>query len=146
MTAWTQPTEAERFALLRDAKTVAIVGASPNPERSSNEIARYLKARASYDLYYVNPMSDEVLGEKAYDSLVDLPVVPDIVDVFRRSSEFPAVADEAIRIGAKALWGQLGVADQAAAEQATDAGLRVVMDACIAVEHSKYRAEFVRGA
>jgi predicted CoA-binding protein len=86
---WVGPSARERLAILRKAKSVAIVGASPNPARSSYFVATYLQQSSDYDLYFVNPNADEILGQKVYKSLADLPVVPDIVDVFRRGSDIP---------------------------------------------------------
>ncbi len=121
--------------LLREAKTIAVVGLSSNPERSSYGIAEYLQ-KHGYRVIPVNPAETEVLGEKSYASLKDIPVHIDIVDVFRRSEFVPEIADQAIEIGAQALWLQMGVIHEEAARKARGAGLTVVMNQCIAVDHS----------
>ncbi len=121
--------------LLREAKTIAVVGLSSNPERSSYGIAEYLQ-KHGYRVIPVNPAETEVLGEKSYASLKDIPVHIDIVDVFRRSEFVPEIADQAIEIGAQALWLQMGVIHEEAARIARCAGLTVVMNQCIAVDHS----------
>lgn len=124
--------------ILRNAKTIAVVGLSSNPLRASNEVAAYLKA-AGYRIIPVNPNEREVLGEKAYARLEDIPEPVDIVDVFRRSEEVPRVADSAIGIKAKVLWMQLGIENSQAAEKARAAGLAVVENACLLVEHKRRR-------
>ena len=121
--------------LLRDAKTIAVVGLSGNPQRPSYGVAQYLQ-RHGYHVIPVNPSEEEVLGEKSYASLKDIPEHVDIVDVFRRSEFVPDIADQAIEIGARALWLQVGVIHEEAAGKASAAGLTVVMDQCIAVDHS----------
>jgi len=118
--------------ILRGAKTIAVVGLSANPMRASHGVAEYLKS-AGYRIIPVNPNETEVLGEKAYARLVD------IVDVFRRAEEVPALAESAIGIGAKVLWMQLGIENAAAAERALAAGLVVVEDSCLMVEHKRRR-------
>lgn len=125
--------------LLRDSKTIAIVGLSSNPRRPSHEIAAYLQS-AGFKIIPVNPNESEVLGQKSYARLEDIPEPVDIVDIFRRPEEVPPVADSAIAIGAKALWLQLGVTSPAAAEKARAAGLLVVEDACLLIEHKKRRS------
>ena len=96
---WVGPTAKERLKILRAAKTVAIVGASPNPARSSYFVATYLQQSSDYELYFVNPNADEILGRPVYKSLADLPVVPDIVDVFRKASDIQSVIDDVVAIG-----------------------------------------------
>lgn len=135
---WQGPTAPERLATLRRAKSIAIVGASNNPARASYFVGTYLLSSSPYDVYFVNPMADEILGHKAYASLADLPVVPDIVDVFRRHEDLPGVAQEAVEIGAKTLWLQLGSWNEEAAGVAENAGLNVVMDRCIKIEHARF--------
>jgi len=125
-------------SILREAKTVAVVGLSSNPARPSYEVAAYLQG-AGYRIIPVNPNEREVLGEKAYARLEDVPEKVDIVDVFRRAEEVPAVADAALAIGAKVLWMQLGIMNTAAAEKSRAAGMTVVEDACILVEHKRRR-------
>lgn len=135
---WVGPNQQERFGLLRRAKSVAIVGASNNPARASFFVATYLLSSTAYDVYLVNPREKEILGQPVYASLADLPVVPDIVDVFRRHDDLPGVAQEAIDIGAKAVWMQLGSWNEDAAALAEAAGLSVVMDRCIKIEHARF--------
>lgn len=135
---WVGPSAKERQAILRRAKSVAIVGASPNPARSSYFVATYLSQSSDYDLYFVNPNADEILGQPVYKSLADLPVVPDIVDVFRKGSDIPAVIDDVVAIGAKTIWVQLGIWNQDAAIYGESKGLTVVMDRCIKVEHARF--------
>ena len=124
--------------LLTNASTIAMVGASSNPDRPSNGIMRKLLS-AGYRVIPVNPNETSVLGERAYPSLADVPERIDIVDVFRRAEFTPAIADEAVKIGAKALWLQSGVVNEEAATAARAGGLTVVMDACIGVMHSVLR-------
>lgn len=135
---WVGPSAKERQAILRRAKSVAIVGASPNPARSSYFVATYLQQSSDYDLYFVNPNAEEILGQKVYKSLADLPVVPDIVDVFRRGSDIPSVIDDVVAIGAPTIWVQLGIWNQDAAIYGESKGLTVVMDRCIKVEHARF--------
>ncbi|HEV2013726.1 MAG TPA: CoA-binding protein [Candidatus Dormibacteraeota bacterium] len=122
--------------ILRSAKTIAVVGLSPDPTRPSHGVARYLQ-RAGYRIIPVNPNVDEVLGERAYPSLSQLPGPVDVVDVFRRSEFVGPIVDEAIAIGAGAVWLQDGVIDEAAAERARAAGLDVVMDDCMMRRHAR---------
>lgn len=135
---WIGPSAQERRDILRRAKTVAIVGASPNTARSSYFVATYLQQSSDYDLYFVNPNATEILGQPVYRSLADLPVVPDIVDVFRRGSDIPQVIDEVLAIGATTVWVQLGIWNEEAAYYGESRGLTVVMDRCIKVEHARF--------
>lgn len=135
---WQAPGQQDRFALLRRSRSVAIVGASENPARASYFVATYLQSSSPYDVYFVNPRATEILGQPVYASLADLPVVPDIVDVFRRHDDLPGVAQEAVDVGAKALWLQLGSWNEEAAAIAENAGLSVVMDRCIKIEHARF--------
>ncbi|HUO46594.1 MAG TPA: CoA-binding protein [Acidimicrobiia bacterium] len=132
-----EATPGERLQILREAKTVALVGVSPNPLRSSNFVATYL-TRTPYTMWPVNPHADEVLGLEAYPSLADLPGPPDIVDCFRKASELPGVVEEAIAVGAKVVWFQLGLRNDEAAEMALAAGLKVVQDRCLKIEHARF--------
>jgi hypothetical protein len=124
--------------ILRGTKTIAVVGLSSNPMRASHGVAEYLK-NAGYRIIPVNPNETEVLGEKAYARLEDVPEPVDIVEVFRRAEEVPAVAESAVGIGAKVLWMQLGIENAVAAERAVAAGLAVVEDSCLMVEHKRRR-------
>jgi len=135
---WTGPNQQERFALLRRTKSIAIVGASNNPSRASYFVTTYLLSSSPYDVYLVNPREKEILGQPVYASLAELPVVPDIVDVFRRHDDLSGVAQEAIDVGAKAVWLQLGSWNEEAAALAESAGLSVVMDRCIKIEHARF--------
>lgn len=122
--------------LLTNARVIAVVGHSDNPDRTSYRIAGYLR-RAGYTVYPVNPTVAEIDGEKSYASLADVPEPIDIVDVFRRSEFLPGVVEDAIAVGAKAVWSQLGVYDEGAEQRALDAGLNVIMNRCIKVEHAR---------
>lgn len=135
---WQAPGQQARFSLLRRSKSVAIVGASDNPARASYFVATYLQSSSPYDVYFVNPRAEQILGQPVYASLADLPVVPDIVDVFRRHDDLPGVAQEAVEVGAKTLWLQLGSWNEDAAAIAEQAGLAVVMDRCIKIEHARF--------
>lgn len=135
---WVGPNQQERFALLRRSKSIAIVGASNNPSRASYFVATYLLSSSPYDVYLVNPREKEILGQPVYASLADLPVAPDIVDVFRKHDDLPGVAQEAIDAGAAALWLQLGSWNEEAAALAESAGLSVVMDRCVKIEHARF--------
>ncbi|APH46730.1 CoA-binding protein [Microbacterium sp. 1.5R] len=135
---WEGPSQQQRFGILRRAKSVAIVGASNNPARASYFVATYLLSSTAYDVYLVNPRESEILGQPVYASLSDLPVVPDVVDVFRRHDDLPGVAQEAIEAGAQTLWLQLGSWNEDAAAIAEGAGLSVVMDRCIKIEHARF--------
>jgi uncharacterized protein len=136
---WSPPGATARKAILDRSRSVAIVGASSNPARASNFVATYLlSSSADFDIYLVNPRETEILGEPVYPSLADLPVVPDIVDVFRRSEDLPAIADEAIDARAGAFWVQLGLWSNDAAQRAAGAGLDVVMDRCLKIEHARF--------
>ena len=124
--------------LLRSSHTIAVVGLSSNPCRPSYEVASYLQS-AGYKIIPVNPNESEVLGAKSYARLEDIPEPIDIVDVFRRSEDVPPVADSAIAIHAKVLWLQQEITHPASAEKARAAGLTVVEDACLLIEHKKRR-------
>ena len=128
-------------ALLREARTIAVVGLSPKPARPSNEVASYLQ-EAGYRIVPVNPGHDRLLGERSYRSLAEAARdhTIDVVDVFRRSELAGDVVDEAIAIRPKLIWLQVGVRDDAAAARAAAAGIPIVMDRCLAVEHQRYEA------
>ncbi|MBE0008257.1 CoA-binding protein [Arthrobacter sp. AET 35A] len=135
---WEGPSAPERLSLLRNAKSVAIVGASDKPSRASYFVATYLQSSSPYRLYFVNPVAKEILGQPVYASLADLPEVPDIVDVFRKHDDLPGVLEEAKAVGAKTLWLQLGSWHEGVARDAEEAGLNVVMDRCIKIEHARF--------
>ena len=124
--------------LLRDSKTIAVVGLSSNPARPSHQVAAYLQS-AGYRIIPVNPNETEVLGHKSFPRLEDIPEPIDIVDVFRRPEDVPPVADSAIAVKAKSLWLQQEITHAAASEKARAAGLLVIEDACLLVEHKKRR-------
>lgn len=123
--------------LLRKSRVIAVVGLSSKEFRPSYGVAEYMQ-REGYRIIPVNPHETEVLGEKAYARLEDVPEHIDIVDIFRRSEFVSPVVDDAIRMGANAVWMQEGVVDEQSAEKARAAGLAVVMDRCILKEHSRY--------
>jgi hypothetical protein len=126
--------------ILTKYKTIAVVGLSSNPVRPSYGVTEYMQS-SGYQIIPVNPNETDVLGEPSYASLEDVPQKIEIVDIFRRPEEVPPVVDAAIRAGAKVIWMQQGIANEAAAEKARAAGLTVVMDACILVEHKKRRQQ-----
>ena len=122
--------------LIRDAKTIAVVGVSSRADRASNEVAKYL-IDARYTVYLVNPTETEIFGMPVYDAVAEVPEPVDIVDIFRRPEDMPPVVADAIASGAKAVWMQLGIVNEAAAAEARAAGLEVVMDRCAKIEHGK---------
>ncbi len=122
--------------ILEECRTIAVVGLSSNTWRASNSVSAYMQSKG-YRIIPVNPNETETLGEKAYASLADVPEKYELVNVFRRSAEAGTVVDEAITLGAKAVWLQEGVIDEAAAKRALAAGLLVVMDRCILKEHAR---------
>lgn len=134
---WTEPDHDELRRILRETRTVAVVGASANPMRPSYGVWDYLREASHYELYLVNPTVGEIDGTPVYPSLAELPVVPDMVDVFRRSSELPGVLREAVDVGAKTLWLQQGLWDEQVAEDGVAAGLQVVMDRCLKVDYAR---------
>lgn len=136
---WDPPRPLERKRLLDDARSIAVVGASANPARPSNFVATYLLSSSTdYDVFFVNPRETEILGLPVYPSLDELPTVPDIVDVFRRNEDLPFVAEEAVLVGARTFWAQLGLWSPSAARIAVDGGLDVVMDRCVKIEHARF--------
>jgi predicted CoA-binding protein len=130
------PTDAELRDLLRRYRRIAVVGLSDRPDRPSYGVAEYLK-HAGYDITPVNPTIDETLGLKAVGSLHDVPPPVEIVDVFRRAADVPPVVEDAIAVGAKVVWLQLGIVNEEAATRAREAGLVVVQDRCLKVEHHR---------
>jgi predicted CoA-binding protein len=129
------PSDQELKELLTNATTIAIVGASSNPDKAPYGIMQKLQ-KAGYKVIPINPHETEILGERSYPSLIDVPERIDIVDVFRRAEDTPAIADDAVKIGAKALWLQTGITSEDAAQRAKAGGLSVVMDLCIGATHS----------
>ena len=136
--SWQAPGAQARFELLRTARSIAIVGASDNPARASYFVSTYLLGSSPYEVYFVNPRATTILGRPVYASLADLPVAPDIVDVYRKHDDLPDVAEEAVAVGAKTLWLQLGSWHEGAAAIAEAAGLSVVMDRCVKIEHARF--------
>jgi uncharacterized protein len=130
------PVNDEIVEIINNSKTIAIVGLSDNPERDSFKVGKYMQNNG-YTVIPVNPVKDEILGEKSYASLKDIPVKVDIVDIFRKMEFIPEVVDEAIEIKAETVWMQLGLAHHVSAEKARKAGLKVVQSKCLKVEHAK---------
>jgi predicted CoA-binding protein len=124
--------------VLINAKVIAVVGHSDKPDRTSYHIAQFLRG-VGYKVYPVNPGVSAIDGQPCYSSLKDVPEPVDIVNVFRRSESLSAIVDEAIAVNAKTVWAQLGVSDKLSAQKALDAGLKIVMDACIKVEYRRLR-------
>ncbi|WP_072805515.1 CoA-binding protein [Rhodococcoides yunnanense] len=129
---------AEILRILRATKTVAIVGASKNPSRASYFVNRYLSSTSDYEIFLVNPTISEIEGTPVYPTLADLPVEPDLVDVFRKHDDLPSVLAEAIAVHAKTIWLQLGLRHDDVARDAEAAGLNVVMDKCLKIEHARF--------
>lgn len=130
------PDEASIRQLLESVRRIAVVGLSPKPHRDSHRIARYLQERG-YEVIPIYPREDEILGQKVYRRVQDVPGGVDLVDVFRRSEELLPVADDALAAKAPAIWFQLDCVSEAAAARAREAGLTVVMDRCIMVDHAR---------
>ena len=136
---WENPAAGERQQILRETRTLAMVGASPNPARASNFVATYLLSSSAYEVWFVNPNATEILGRPVYPSLADLPGVPDLVDVFRRMEDIPAVLDDVLELdGVRTFWLQFGLYDETLAKRGEAAGLTVVMDRCVKVEHARF--------
>lgn len=136
---WTPPSARERLAILQRTKTVAMVGASSNPARPSYFVATYLiSSSTDFEVWFVNPRETSILGRPVYPSLDALPGVPDLVDVFRRSDDLPGVARDAAAVGARTFWAQLGLWNEEAAEIGHAAGLSVVMNRCLKIEHARF--------
>lgn len=136
--SWVAPSARERLGILRRTRTVAIVGASDNPSRASYFVGTYLLSSSEFQVWFVNPAATTVLGHAAYPSLQALPEPPDLVDVFRKPADLPVVLDEAIAVGARTLWLQLGLADDDVANRGHEAGLNVVMNRCLKIEHARF--------
>lgn len=122
--------------LMQDTKTIAIVGVSNKPDRASNRVAVYLK-NAGYTLYFVNPQYDEVLGQPCYATLSDIPDPVEMVDIFRRSEDCLPIAEEAVKIGAKSIWLQLGISNPDCKALAEKNGIAYVEDACTKIVHAE---------
>src|SRR5689334_8723195 len=127
----------DRLRILREYRTIAIVGLSSNPFRPSHFAAIYMLAEG-YNVIPVNPREQSILGQRCYPTLSDIPEPVEIVDIFREPSAVPPIVEDAIAIGAKVVWMQLGVINEAAARRAREAGLEVVMDACVKIEHARF--------
>ena len=125
----------EITSLLKNCQTIAVVGLSPKENRPSNDVARYL-IKAGFTVIPVNPGQDEILGLTCYPNLAAIPVKVDLVNIFRRSEDVEPVVDKAIEIRAKGVWMQQGIANEQAATKARAAGLQVIMDRCIKVDHA----------
>lgn len=133
---WIAATNAQVKNLLQESKTVAIVGISNKEDRASYQVARWLQQNSHFTLYFVNPVIDEVLGEKCYASLADIPVKIDIVDVFRKAEDCPSVLEQALAIDAKSIWLQLGIVSEEVAVKGSAGGMQVVMDRCIKIDYA----------
>ena len=133
-----QTNEAEIIEILRNYRVVAVVGLSAKPDRPSYQVAQYLKEHG-YRIIPVNPGCQEVLGEKCYASLKDIPFPVEVVDIFRKVDAIPAIVADAIAVKAKAVWMQQGLEEPDSARKAREAGLRVVMDRCMKIEHAHHR-------
>lgn len=136
--SWEGPSAQQRQRILRETKTVAIVGASKNPSRASYFVNRYLSSTSHYEIFLVNPTVSEIEGVTVYPTLSDLPKTPDLVDVFRKYDDLPAVLEEARGVEATTIWLQLGLWHEQVARDAEDAGLSVVMDRCLKIEHARF--------
>jgi predicted CoA-binding protein len=130
-------TSFERLRILQRYRRIAMVGLSSNPYRPSHFAAVYMLAEG-YEVFPVNPREREILGRPSYPSLHEVPGPVEIVDIFRDPAAVPSIVEEAIAVGAKVVWMQLGVINEAAARRARDAGLQVVMDACVKIEHARF--------
>lgn len=139
MVSYIEPSATERKVILDECRSIAVVGASANPARASNFVMTYLASvDPGFDLYPVNPRETEINGVQCYPSLDALPVVPDMVDVFRRAEDCPEIATQAVEVGARFLWLQLGIVSDEAADIALQGGLGVVMDRCTKIEHARF--------
>jgi len=133
---WVPPTDEEIAELLSKSKTVAIVGASDNPERPVYGVSQWLLDNSHFDLYFVNPRLQTLFGHKVYPSIADIPEWVDIVDVFRNVADIPTVLDESIAVKAKSIWLQLGLKDDVSANRAVKNGLQVVQNRCIKIDYN----------
>ncbi len=128
----------DRLALMQRTRTVAIVGMSANPARASHFVATYLLGKTDWTLWYVNPRETRILGQDVYPSLADVPHAPDLVDVFRRVDDLPSVVEDSVAAGAGSVWFQLGLEHDDAAARASEAGLAVVQNRCLKIEHARF--------
>ncbi|MCJ0894004.1 CoA-binding protein [Rhodococcus sp. ARC_M12] len=135
---WQGPSAPQRQRILSETKTVAIVGASKNPSRASYFVNRYLSSTSNYEIFLVNPTVADIEGTPVYPTLADLPKRPDMVDVFRKYDDLPDVLSEAIAAQAKTIWLQLGLWHEQVARDAEAAGLNVVLDRCLKIEHARF--------
>jgi len=136
---WHPPSARDRLAILRRTKTVAMVGASSNRARPSHFVATYLVSSSTdFTVWFVNPRETSILGRPVYPSLDSLPEPPDLVDVFRRAEDLPDVARDAAAAGARTFWAQLGLWSDEAAKIGHEAGLDVVMNRCLKIEHARF--------
>ena len=133
---WTPPSDEEIAELLRTSKTVAIVGASDNPERPVYGVSEWLLDNSHFDIYFVNPRLQNLFGHQVYPSIADIPAWVDIVDVFRNVADVPTVLDESIAVKAKSMWLQLGLRDDVSANRAVKNGLQVVQNRCIKIDYN----------
>ena len=139
---WHNPTARERLEIIRSTKSVAIVGMSADPSRASYFVATYLlSSSCSFDdIWFINPKGGEILGKPVYRSLAELPGVPDLVDVFRKADDLPAMAREVVAIpGTRVFWAQLGLHSDEAVDIVTGAGRIAVMNRCLKIEHARFR-------
>ena len=134
--SWSPRSNDEIKAILQSSKNVAIVGISNKEDRASYQVAKWLQENSHFALFFVNPVIDQVLGQKTYPSLADIPEQIDIVDVFRKAEDCPPVLEKALAIGAKTIWLQLGISNSEVAEKGTAAGMEVVMDRCIKIDYA----------
>ncbi|MGA9872438.1 MAG: CoA-binding protein [Rhodococcus sp. (in: high G+C Gram-positive bacteria)] len=135
---WQGPSARQRQRILRETTSVAIVGASRNPSRASYFVNRYLASTSHYEVYLVNPTVTDIDGARVYPTLADLPVEPDLVDVFCKHDDLPSVLQEVVASNASTLWLQLGLWHEDLARDAEEAGLQVVMDRCLKIEHARF--------
>ena len=133
-----EPNARQRLEIMKKSTNVAIVGASDNPARASYFVSTYLMSSSHFKLFFVNPRLETLLGQPVYKSLADIPEPIDIVDVFRKPADCMGILDEAIAIGAKTLWLQLGISVPEVAEKGSAAGLNVVMNRCLKIEHARF--------
>jgi predicted CoA-binding protein len=134
--SWSPQSNAEIAEILKQSQNVAIVGISNKEDRASYQVAKWLQENSHFTLFFVNPVIDEVLGQKTYPSLADIPEKIDIVDVFRKAEDCPVVLEKALAINAATIWLQLGISNDEVAARGSDAGMKVVMDRCIKVDYA----------